>query len=178
MDVKLLGIYLNDHLAGSHTGLELARRAHRENRDNGVGRYLVTFIKELEDERTVLQQIMRALRVTRNEFKHLSGWVLEKVAQLKTHTHLVHRTSLTRMMELEALTIAVIGKRCMWALLQRHARVERRLAGFDFETLIAQAESQHQTLDRLRLQAAETAFLKAPLPSAVASSLEHPEHVG
>lgn len=164
MDTKLLGIYLNDHLAGSHTGLELARRALRENQDNAVGRYLITFIKELEDERTVLQQVQRALGVTRNEFKHLAGWVMEKVSRLKTNTHLVHRTSLTRMVELEALTIAVIGKRCMWELLQRHARTERRLAGFDFATLIVQAESQHVSLNRLRLQASDTALLKAPLP--------------
>jgi hypothetical protein len=44
VDVKLLGIYLNDHLAGSNVGLELARRALRENRDNAVGRYLLSFV--------------------------------------------------------------------------------------------------------------------------------------
>lgn len=172
MDVKLLGIYLNDHLAGSRTGLELARHALRENPDNAVGRYLLSFIKELEDERTVLQQIQRALGVTRNEFKHLAGWVMEKVARLKTNTHLVRRTSLTRMVELEALTIAVIGKRCLWEVLQRQAKIERRLAGFDFATLIAQAESQHESLDRLRLQAADTAFLKVPLVSGLAAPIE------
>ena len=75
-------------------------------------------------------------------------------------------------MELEALSVAVIGKRCMWTLLKRHARAERRLAGFDFETLIAQAESQHQMLDRLRLHAAQTAFLQEPLPTGVVSPLE------
>jgi hypothetical protein len=31
MDRKLLGIYLNDHLAGSTIGLELSRRARGSN---------------------------------------------------------------------------------------------------------------------------------------------------
>jgi hypothetical protein len=172
VDVKLLGIYLNDHLAGSNAGVELARRAQRENPDNAVGRYLVTFIKELEDERTVLQQVMRALGVTRNEVKHLAGWVMEKVARLKANGRLVRYSPLSRMVELEALTIAVIGKRCLWALLERHAKNDRRLAGFDFATLIAQAEDQHRTLDRLRLQASDTAFVKAPLPVGMATPIE------
>lgn len=172
MDVKLLGIYLNDHLAGSNVGLELARRALRENRDNAVGRYLLSFVKELEDERTVLQQVMRALGVPRNEFKHAVGWVLEKLGRLKSNGYIVRYSPLSRMVELEALAIAVIGKRCLWAVLQRQARIERRLAGFDFATLIEQSESQHQSLDRLRLQAADTAFSKAPLPMGTGTPLE------
>lgn len=172
MDTKLLGIYLNDHLAGSRSGLDLARRALRENRDNAVGRYLQNFVRELEDERTVLRQIMRALGVPPNEFKLVAAAVLERLGRLKPNGFLVRYSPLSRMVELEALTVAVIGKRCMWTLLQRHARAERRLAGFDFETLIAQAEEQHQMLDRLRLHAAETAFLQAPLPTGVASPLE------
>ena len=79
MDTKLLGIYLNDHLSGSRSGLELARRALRENRDNAVGRYLQNFVKEVEDERTVLRQIMRALGVLPNEFKLAAAVVLERL---------------------------------------------------------------------------------------------------
>lgn len=172
MDVKLLGIYLNDHLAGSNAGLELARRALRENRDNAVGRYLVTFVKELEEERTALQQVMRALGIPRNDLKQAAAWVLERLGRLKSNGHLVRYSPLSRMVELEGLSVAVIGKRCMWTLLERQARTERQLAGFDFAMLIAQAESQHRSLDRLRLQAADTAFLKAPLPAGTGSPLE------
>lgn len=172
MDTRLLGIYLNDHLAGSGLGLELSRRVLRENSGNAVGRDLLTFVKQVEDERTVLRHIMRALGVLPNPFKVAAASVLERVGRLKLNGFLLRYSPLSRLLELEGLTSAVMGKRSMWTLLQHHARVERRLAGFDFPALIAQAESQLQMLDRLRVQAAETAFLQVPLPTSTAAPIE------
>ena len=39
MNIDLLKIYLNDHLAGATAGVELARRTLRENKGNAVGQY-------------------------------------------------------------------------------------------------------------------------------------------
>ena len=48
MNKKLLGIYLNDHLAGSTVGLELAKRARGQNRNNAYGDFLDTLAEEIE----------------------------------------------------------------------------------------------------------------------------------
>jgi hypothetical protein len=69
MDVKLLGIYLNDHLAGSAAGLELARRAARENRGTPLGDFLSTLATELQEDRALLQQVQRALGVPRGHLR-------------------------------------------------------------------------------------------------------------
>ncbi|HYH97740.1 hypothetical protein [Hyalangium sp.] len=172
MNVKLLGIYLNDHLAGSNAGYELARRAERENQGNAVGHYLATFVKELEQERAVLEQVMRSLEVSRNDLKQGLAWVMERLGRLKLNGYLASYSPLSRMMELEALCVAVKGKRCLWTLLERLARTEPRLAGFDFGALIARSQAQHQTLDLLRLQAADTAFVKATLPAGSSTPVE------
>lgn len=167
MDLKLLGIYLRDHLAGSRTGLELARRAEHENRGNPVGDYLATFRVELEQDRAVLERVMRELGVSHAPLKDRAAWVLERVGRLKFNGRLVSYSPLSRVMELEGLCIGTQGRLCLLRALERMARLERRLSGIDFGALVARAEAQLKMLDRLRLLAADTAFSNAPLPSGL-----------
>ncbi|MBN1206185.1 MAG: hypothetical protein JXB05_14805 [Myxococcaceae bacterium] len=169
MDVKLLGIYLNDHLAGSAAGLELARRAERENRGNPVGDYLATLITELEQDRALLERVMRGVRAPRDTFKLGAAWLMEKLGRLKLNGRFVRYSPLSRMVELEGLFVASQGRRALWRLLRRLARVEKALAGIDFDALVARTEGQLRTLERWRLLAADTAFTHARfLPGTLA----------
>lgn len=167
MDVKLLGIYLKDHLAGSRAGLELARRAEDENRGNPVGDYLATFRVELEQDRAVVERVMRELGVPYASFKDRAAWVMERVSRLKLNGRLASYSPLSRVMELEGLCIGTQGRLCLLRALERLSRTERRLAGIDFAALIARAEAQLKMLDRLRLMSTDTAFSNAPLPSGL-----------
>jgi hypothetical protein len=173
MDVKLLGIYLNDHLAGSAAGLELARRAARENQGTPLGDFLATFANELQEDRAVLQQVQRTLNVPRDHIKQSVMWLLERVGRLKLNGRIVSYSPLSRMMELEGLFLGSQGRRLLWRLLKRLARTERRLAGFDFDALIARTEMHLRGLERWRLLAADTAFMKVPLLSGGLSPAEH-----
>jgi hypothetical protein len=174
MDVKLLGIYLNDHLAGSATGLELARRAARENRGTELGEFLSTLIKELEEDRVVLQQVQRALNVPRDHLKQSTAWLVEKLGRLKLNGRLGGYSPLSRVLELEGLFLGSQGRRLLWRMLKRLARMDRRLAGFDFEALIARTEQHLRGLERWRLLAADTAFTHAPLLPHTLSPVENP----
>ncbi|MDY7225095.1 hypothetical protein [Hyalangium rubrum] len=173
MDVKLLGIYLKDHLAGSRSGIELARRAERENQGNPVGEYLATFLMELEQDRSVLEQVARGLGVSRDILKESAAWVMERASRLKLNGRLVSYSPLSRMMELEGLCIASQGRLCLWRELERLSRTERRLAGFDFAALIARTEAHIKALDRLRLHAADAAFSSAPVPDDTSHATVH-----
>jgi hypothetical protein len=166
VNTKLLGIYLRDHLAGSRAGLELARRAAQENRGNPVGDYLSQFAKELKQERATLEQVIGQLGLSQSTLKAGAAWVMERVGRLKLNGHLLTYSPLSRMMELEGLCVAVQGKLSLWRLLERLARTEARLAGFDFSALITRSIAQQAMLDRLRLMAADTAFTNAPLLSS------------
>jgi hypothetical protein len=161
MDVKLLGIYLNDHLAGSRAGLELARRAERENRGNQLGDFLAALIPELEQDRAMLEQVLRALKVPHDTFKQGAAWFMERLGRLKLNGRLVRYSPLSRLVELEGLCLGTQGRRSMWRALRRLARTERSLASFDFEALVARTEMQLRSLERWRLQAADTAFSNA-----------------
>lgn len=172
MDVKLLGIYLNDHLAGSATGLELARRAARENRGTPLGDFFSTLVKELEEDRGVLQEVQRALNVPRNHFKQGTAWLMERLGRLKFNGRLIGYSPLSRMLELEGLFLGSQGRRLLWRVLKRLARTERRLAAFDFEALIARTEQHLRGLERWRLLAADTSFTHARLLPGTASPIE------
>jgi hypothetical protein len=164
MDLKLLGIYLNDHLAGSRMALEAAQRSERENRGNPVGDYLAAFIAELEADRSALTELMRELGVARDPLKEGAAWVAERVGRLKLNGRLLRYSPLSRLVELEGLCIGVEGKLSMWRALRRLAATEPRLQAFDFEALIARAEAQRTALERLRLQAAGAAFAERVVP--------------
>ncbi|AKJ05287.1 hypothetical protein ATI61_102349 [Archangium gephyra] len=160
MNVALLKIYLNDHLAGSILGLELARRAKAENADNAVGEYLETFERELLEDRSILQSVMSALGFKRDVLKQGMAWVGEKLGRLKLNGQLTGYSPLSRVVELEGLCLGTEGRLSMWRTLRRLSRKDERLGRFDFSSLIARAEHQRRTLERLRQQSSDEAFFE------------------
>ncbi|MCP3141096.1 hypothetical protein [Pyxidicoccus xibeiensis] len=163
MDVKRLGIYLNDHLAGSVAGIELAVRTETENRSNPVGRYLAAFIPELKHDQSILEAVMKTLEVKRDPLKTRMSWVGEKLGRLKLNGSLLRYSPLSRLVELEGLCVATEGRLSLWRTLARLSARDTRLAGFDFEALIARGEAQQQALQHLRGRASDVAFADEPV---------------
>jgi hypothetical protein len=163
MDAKRLGIYLNDHLAGSVGGLELAVRTETENRSNPVGRYLAAFIPELRHDQSILKAVMQALELKEDPLKTRLAWVGEKLGRLKLNGSLVRYSPLSRLVELEGLCVATEGRLSLWRTLARLSSKDSRLAAFDFEALIARGETQLQALQHLRARAADVAFADEPV---------------
>jgi hypothetical protein len=164
MDTKLLGIYLNDHLAGSRAGLELAHRTERENRHNPVGDYLASLIAELEEDRDTLLKVMQALGISRDAVKEGAAVLGERLGRLKLNGRLLRYSPLSRVVELEGLCLGCEGRLGLWRTLRRLARTEARLKAFDFDAHLARVEAQHSALERLRLQAVDTAFSDTHVP--------------
>ena len=55
MAEDLFAIYLNDHLAGSIVGTELARRTRGENDGTPLGDFLAGLTREIEADRSELE---------------------------------------------------------------------------------------------------------------------------
>lgn len=159
VNVALLRIYLNDHLAGSVVGLELARRARAENADNPVGAYLETLLTELREDRATLESVMVALGLKRDFLKEGAAWVGEKLGRLKLNGRVLSYSPLSRLVELEGLCLGTEGRLSAWRTLRRLARKDARLSRFDFAALIQRTEQQRRALERLRQQASDEAFL-------------------
>jgi hypothetical protein len=160
VNVALLRIYLNDHLAGSMVGVELARRALAENEDNSVGEYLRVLLDELREDRATLQSVMVALGLKRDPLKQGAAWMGEKLGRLKLNGQLTGYSPLSRLEELEGLCLGTEGRLSLWRTLRRLARKDERLGRFDFATLITRTEHQRRSLERLRQQASDEAFFE------------------
>ncbi len=154
---KYLGIYLNDHLAGSSFGLSLARRIAKENEGDETGRVLSEVAEEIETDRELLQTLMERLGVRRKLPRQAIAWVGEKAARFKPNGKLIGYSPLSRYIELEALSLGIAGKTSLWeALLECMDGTE--LAGVDIAELAARGRSQRERVEAQRLRASEQAF--------------------
>jgi hypothetical protein len=161
IDSELLPIYLNDHLAGSTAGLELARRLLRSNSRNEYGTDLARLAGEIEQDRKSLESIMRDLEVGVDRIKVVVGWTAEKVGRLKLNGRLLSYSPLSRLMELEVLMLGVTGKLALWRTLRQLAAEDSRLDRRELDRLIERAAGQLQEVETLRERAVIDAFLHA-----------------
>jgi hypothetical protein len=156
---RLLAIYLNDHLAGATLGLELVRRAARENAGSLVGTFLEEeLLPEIVQDRETLQRLMRQLGVASARPKIAAAWVAEKLGRLKLNGSLRQYSPLSRLLELEGLAVGIEGKRALWLALDASSAVDASAAGFDFPALAERAASQRSRLEKHRLAAASDAL--------------------
>jgi hypothetical protein len=148
---KYVGIYLNDHLAGSTAGLELAKRAAGENAGGELGAFLAELAEEIAEDRTELETIMEELGVGRDQVKQVAAWVGEKAGRLKRNGHLTGYSPLSPLIELEALSLGIEGKRLMWVALAD--TLGDRIGAERLARLIARAERQREDVEHHRLAA-------------------------
>lgn len=158
MNRKLLGIYLNDHLAGSTVGVELARRTSGSNRNTVYGDVLERITKEIEEDRAALQSIMERLEIRRDHPKVGVAWVAEKFGRLKPNGRLIGYSPLSRLIELESLALGITGKLSLWEALMEVVDQDARLDADDLRRLSERAERQRKEVWELRQRAAREAF--------------------
>jgi hypothetical protein len=157
MDERLLSIYLNDHLAGSTLGVELARRLRANNaEDPAFGEPLTRVCAEIEVDRRTLEDLMSRNGINRSKLKPAAAWMAEKLGRLKLNGQWRGYSPLSRVVELETLLLGIHGKARMWVVLRT---VEGDLTGeFDFEHLTKRADRQRERVEELHLEASALAF--------------------
>jgi predicted DNA-binding ribbon-helix-helix protein len=154
----LLGIYLNDHLAGAVAGSSLARRLAGAERNWTAGDVLQRLADEIDEDRETLLKLMSALDVPVRHYKVLAAAVAERVTRLKPNGQMVGRSPLSRVIELEAMRLGVEGKAAGWRTLRTRAETDARLDAAQIDALISRAQRQIDQLERLRVHAAADAF--------------------
>jgi hypothetical protein len=155
---KLLRIYLQDHHAGSTTGLELARRIHGSNKGNEYGQVMAKVVDDIAADRKALESVMGELGFGADKIKDIGAWALEKAGRLKLNGQITGYSPLSRVVELEGLVTGVTGKISLWVALLQIAPEEPRLDAARLERLRERGESQRATVEELRERAAREAF--------------------
>lgn len=130
-DMSLLGIYLNDHLAGATAGTARVRYLLRSCGDPALADALAPIADEIAEDRASLLHVMRRLDVPVRRYKVYAGRAAEQMGRLKSNGSLVRRSPLSTLWELEALRLGVDGKTAVWQALRalgRHGPAPRHSA--------------------------------------------------
>lgn len=150
MNDALVAIYLQDHLAAATGGLGLARRARdaQEGRDEELHRFLVRLADEIAEDREVLLRALELIGARPDRAKVLAAAAVERLGRFKPNGHLLSRSPLSDLFEVEGLTVAVQGKLAGWVTFDRLQHPA--LAPIDFAALIARAEDQSAGIEAHR----------------------------
>ena len=154
---KYLRIYLNDHLAGATVGLELAKRVAGQYEDSGLGTFARGLAEEIDEDREALKQIMETLDAPKDVPKVALAWVAEKAGRLKLNGELFESSPLSPVVELEALSLGIEGKRSLWIALRE--TVGEAVGVERLDALVARAEDQRERVEERRREAVRVAFV-------------------
>ena len=162
---EALDSYLNDHLAGSAAAVELVERLRANNPGTPLGAHLEGLGREIEADRDTLGDVMERLGVVRSTPKQVVGKVMETLSRLRLNERVTGGAAVTRLMELETLSLGIEGKVSLWRSLNHVADSHPELAEFDLASLVVQGVGQRAGLEPYRLEAAAGALGPAPDPA-------------
>jgi hypothetical protein len=155
---KLLRIYLEDHSAGATAGSQRAARLAEAESESIDGPALATFAADVAADREALLTLMDVVGVEPSRLKTTVASVGEKLGALKPNGRLTDRSPLSTIVEIEAMQMAVRGKRSLWETLL----VAMPTSPTDIYGLISRADDQLALLSEMHARRAMTTFAVQP----------------
>lgn len=153
--MSVLRIYLRNHEAAAQAGRDLFRRASKTQRSEPWAADLQALASAVDADVRSLRQLMKALSTNPDRVAGLVLRAGEHVGRLKPNGHLISRSPLSNLIEVEGLLDAVRAKRAGWTALEAARALPANLEPL-LEDLLRRADSQLDRLERLHRQVAST----------------------
>ncbi len=158
MGHRALDLYLNDHLAGSTFGIDLARHLESHARDSEQAARLRDLADQIETDRQTLCRVMDRLGTRKNPLKQAATWSAEKLSRARLIGLGLVAGELGLFTALEMLSLGVEGKASLWRELRDLSDRYPELDASELDGLIARAEDQRRVLEAERVTAGRRAF--------------------
>ena len=113
---RSLAAYLRDHLSGSDVAVRVVDRLRRTHAGTADGQLFDSLFREFEEERGVVRMLLAELGLSSRSLKRIAGRASGSLVSLTSGGE---PGEMALFRTLEALSIGVQGKRCMWRALQR-----------------------------------------------------------
>jgi len=153
-----MSTYLNDHLAGSVAGIEIAKHLEENAVDADIRSALARVRSDIEADQDELTALAKRLGVEQSGIRKAAGWIGEKAAELKLRFDDPSGGEFRTYEALEALSLGIEGKRCLWLALQSVSEDDPRIRKTDLKELQRRAELQRASVEDLRLRTARRSF--------------------
>ena len=154
--MKDLDSYLNDHLAGSISAMELIGHWAEVHKGESLGSFFVEIEREIKADQDTLRDVMRSLGVEESKVRKAGAWAAEKLGRARLMIAGDEPGCLGLVLTLEGLIMGVTGKKLMWVALA--AAKLPRLSTYNFEQLQRRAEEQVERIEAERISAVCQAF--------------------
>ena len=154
--MKELDSYLNDHLAGSVSALELLEHWVRVHDGEQLADFFRDIKAEVRQDQEKLREVMHSLGIEESNVRQAGAWAAEKVGRVRLMIAGDEPRSVGLMLTLEGLIMGVTGKKLMWRALA--AANLPQLNGYRFEEVQRRAEQQIERLEAERMRAVPEAF--------------------
>ncbi|TNM38555.1 hypothetical protein FHP29_15075 [Nocardioides albidus] len=154
MGDEVLHGYLQHHWVGSTAGVSLFRRVARTHGIPAVAEALGRLADEVAQERETMRRVMHDVGTSPSTIGAAAARVGAELGRFKPNGRILTRSPLTDLLEIEALRIAVFGKRSGWQVMRTVADDDPRLDPALFDDLVARSERQLETLAELHLTTA------------------------
>jgi hypothetical protein len=156
--MKELDSYLNDHLAGSISALELIGHWVEVCKGERLGSFFVETEREIKADQDTLRDVMLTLGIEESKVRKAGAWAAEKVGRARLIIAGNEPGSLGLVLTLEGLIMGVTGKKLMWRSLAAAKLPE--LHGYNFDEPQRRADQQIERLEAERIGAVSQAFLE------------------
>jgi hypothetical protein len=158
MPNESLATYLNDHLAGSVVALELLDHLEGDGARTAEASMLAGVRADIEADRQELEAFMAQLGIAVSAPRKATGWLVEKLSELKLRLDDAGDGALRRLEALETVSLGIAGKQALWDALAAAVEDAPELSSLDYTRLGQRAEAQRAVVENLRLRAAQEAF--------------------
>ncbi len=155
---KSLATYLNDHLAGSVVALELLDHLEQDGAGTDQASILAGVHADIAADRQELEAFMAQLGITVSAPRKATGWLVEKLSEIKLRLDDAGDGALRRLEALETISLGIAGKEALWHALAAAAEAAPELRELDYARLGQRAATQRAVVEELRLLAAKEAF--------------------
>jgi len=152
--------YLRDHLSGSDVASRVVHRlaSTHQSADDRTSLFR-RLAKEFEEDRSVVRTVLAELGASGRSMKRAAGFAPGTVLSVTAGGE---PGDLSLLRTLEALSIGVQGKRCMWRALQNLHPAPFAVDGMDFVKLEAKAVRQWEAIEECRRELVARTFSTTP----------------
>jgi hypothetical protein len=158
--VRHLISYLNDHLAGSVSAIELLDYLTKAHEGEPLGKFFQELRVDILADQEVLKKVVDRFKARESAVRKAGAWLVEKFAGVKIKLSGHKKGQLGLMEAMEVLVLGITGKQLLWRALNASIGSSPLLRGVDLTRLEERAIEQIERLESQRLELAREVLLR------------------